>query len=104
MNNYTHYKVWDEITYPFLDFKDATVEVWEWMLDFIQGFLGVWLTVIHVNKGALVGVFLYKSREMLVDVKPQLRAKPGWVKDAQVQIKRVSVSIECLFVTDNILF
>ena len=25
--NYIHYKVWDEITYPFLNFNGATVEV-----------------------------------------------------------------------------
>ena len=25
--NHTHYKVWDEITYPFLNFNGATVEV-----------------------------------------------------------------------------
>ena len=27
ISNYIHYKVWDEITYPFLNFNDATVEV-----------------------------------------------------------------------------
>ena len=27
ISNYTHYKVWDEITYPFLNFNGATVEV-----------------------------------------------------------------------------
>ena len=27
INNYIHYKVWDEITYPFLNFNGATVEV-----------------------------------------------------------------------------
>ena len=27
ISNYTHYKVWDEITYPFLHFNGATVEV-----------------------------------------------------------------------------
>ena len=27
ISNYTHYNVWDEITYPFLNFNDATVEV-----------------------------------------------------------------------------
>ena len=25
---YTHYKVWDEITYPFPNFNGFTVEVW----------------------------------------------------------------------------
>ena len=27
ISNYTHYNVWDEITYPFLNFNGATVEV-----------------------------------------------------------------------------
>ena len=27
ISNYTHYSVWDEITYPFLNFNGATVEV-----------------------------------------------------------------------------
>ena len=27
ISNYIHYKVWDEITYPFLNFNGATVEV-----------------------------------------------------------------------------
>ena len=28
-------KVWDEITYPFLDFNGYTFEVYEWMNNFI---------------------------------------------------------------------
>ena len=31
-------KVWGEITYPFLNFNGATVEVWEWKSDFIPQF------------------------------------------------------------------
>ena len=27
ISNYIHYKVWDEIIYPFLNFNGATVEV-----------------------------------------------------------------------------
>ena len=27
MDNYLHYKMWDEMTYPFLHFNGATVEV-----------------------------------------------------------------------------
>ena len=27
ISNHIHYKVWDEITYPFLNFNGATVEV-----------------------------------------------------------------------------
>ena len=27
ISNYNHYKVWDEITYPFLNFNGYTVEI-----------------------------------------------------------------------------
>ena len=32
--------MWYEITYPFLNFYDATVEIWEWMSYFIPHFTG----------------------------------------------------------------
>ena len=35
ISNYIHYKVWDAITHPFLNFYGATVEVWEWTSNFI---------------------------------------------------------------------
>ena len=35
--NYIHYKEWDEITYPFLNFNSCTIEVYEWISNF-QGF------------------------------------------------------------------
>ena len=38
--NSIHYKEWDEITYPFLYFNIFTVEVCEWMLNFIPHFKG----------------------------------------------------------------
>ena len=38
MTNYTHYKVWDEITYPFPNFNGCTVEVWEWISSLIPHF------------------------------------------------------------------
>ena len=31
--------MWGEFTYPFLNFNDATVEVWEWISNFIPYFL-----------------------------------------------------------------
>ena len=40
ISNYIHYKVWDEITYPFSNFNSATVEVWEWISNFIPHFTG----------------------------------------------------------------
>ena len=33
-----YYKVWDEITYPFLNFNGATVEIKEWINNFIPHF------------------------------------------------------------------
>ena len=38
INNYILYKVWHDITYPFPNFNRATVEVWEWMINFIPHF------------------------------------------------------------------
>ena len=40
INNYIHYKVWDEITYPFPNLIGATVEVWEWISNFTPHFTG----------------------------------------------------------------
>ena len=37
--NRTHYKVCDEITYPFLNVNDESVEVWELIVDSISHFL-----------------------------------------------------------------
>ena len=31
IRDHIHYKVFDEITYPFLNFNGAAVEVWEWI-------------------------------------------------------------------------
>ena len=42
--NSIHYKVWDETTYPFPNFDGATVEVWEWIGNFISHFTGHVLT------------------------------------------------------------
>ena len=33
--NYLHYKMWDEITYPFLNLNGATADVWKWVSNFI---------------------------------------------------------------------
>ena len=33
--NYTHYKVWDEISYPFPNFNGYSIEVWKWISNFI---------------------------------------------------------------------
>ena len=35
ISNNIHYKLWDEITYPFLNFNGATVEVLEWINNII---------------------------------------------------------------------
>ena len=40
ISNYFHYKVGDEITYPFPNFNGATVEVLEWISNFITHFTG----------------------------------------------------------------
>ena len=32
-------EMWDEITYPFPNFNGATVEIWEWMINFIPHYI-----------------------------------------------------------------
>ena len=40
INNKIYHKVWDEITYQFPNLNGAVVDVWEWMSNFIQHFIG----------------------------------------------------------------
>ena len=35
ISKHIHYKVWDKITYLFPNFNGCTVEVWEWMRNFM---------------------------------------------------------------------
>ena len=51
IGNYIFYKVWDEITYSFPNFNGATVEVWEWISNFIP-LMGMWL-FIHAGLNVL---------------------------------------------------
>ena len=39
ISNHMSNKVWREITYPFPNFNGATVEVWEWISNFIPHFI-----------------------------------------------------------------
>ena len=39
ISNYIHYKVWDQITYPFINFNSANIEVKEWISNFIIKFI-----------------------------------------------------------------
>ena len=34
--NHNHYRVWDVITYPFPNFNGCTVEVWDWISNFVR--------------------------------------------------------------------
>ena len=38
ISNYMYHNIWDENTFPFPDFNGATVEVWEWISNFIPHF------------------------------------------------------------------
>ena len=55
-----HYKVWDEITYPFLNFNGVTIEVLEWTINFIPHFIMVW-SYIHAE---ITKQTLQKSRNV----------------------------------------
>ena len=47
MNDYIHYKLWDEITYPFPNFNGTNVVVCEWTSNLIPH-MGIWL-LIHAG-------------------------------------------------------
>ena len=40
ISNHIHYNAWDEMTHPFPNFNGTTVEVWEWISNFIPHFTG----------------------------------------------------------------
>ena len=49
ISNDIHHYVWDEITYPFPNFNSTTVEVWEWISNFIPHFTGCVIAGIKIN-------------------------------------------------------
>ena len=57
MSNCIHHNVWDGMLYPFPNFSSCTIEVWEWISNFISHFTGhvitypCWdLKLKHVSK------------------------------------------------------
>ena len=48
ISNNIHYKVWGEITYPFVNFNGRTIEVWEWISNSIHNLPCMWL-IIHAG-------------------------------------------------------
>ena len=61
--NHMPCKVWDEITYPFPNFNSCTVEVWEWISNFISLYNGcnylsmLGLKLINISKRGAMGLF-----------------------------------------------
>ena len=71
ISNYTHHKMWDEITHPFPSFNVATVEVWKWIRNSTHTFLCV-SSLIH----ARIRITIYDSKMMPM---PQCVKKiPTW--------------------------
>ena len=48
-NTYIHHKVWDEIIYLFPNFNSPTVEVWEYIGNFILHFTGHVITYPYLD-------------------------------------------------------
>ena len=44
---YIHHKVYDDITYLFPNFNDATADVWGWICDFTPHFTGDVVTYLR---------------------------------------------------------
>ena len=50
ISNYIHYKVWGEITYPFLNINDCTVKFEIGLVISFHTLLGVWSLIHAGNK------------------------------------------------------
>ena len=80
--NRIHYKVWIEITYPFLNFNGATVEYLEWMINFIPHITrhagidakwmpdGVELRMIETLQCNILGLDIFDFRWCSIQLKP----------------------------------
>ena len=60
MSNHIHCKVWNEITYAFSNFNGATIEVWQWISNFIP----------HFNEHVIANPCWDKSLTMLMKRAP----------------------------------
>ena len=40
LSNYMCYKIWNEITYAFINVNDVSADVWEWIDNFISHIIG----------------------------------------------------------------
>ena len=49
MSNHMPIQVWNEIAYPFPNFNDCTIKVWEWIINFIRSLLDIIHAGIKVN-------------------------------------------------------
>ena len=46
ISNHILYKAWDDITHPFQNFNGETIEIWEWISNFISHFTGYVITYL----------------------------------------------------------
>ena len=49
ISDYIHYKVWDEFTYPFTNFTGATIEIWEWIGNFLMHLACDYLSMLRLK-------------------------------------------------------
>ena len=79
ISNSMHCNMLDEITYPFPNFNGSTVEVWEWISNFILHFTGH--VINYPCWGLLVGTGIF--REKCRDSKVHgANMEPTWVLPA----------------------
>ena len=94
ISNYTHYDVWDEITYPFLNFNSAPTLYWA--CDYLS-VLGLKLN--HVNKRGHGNIFHYTS-ELLKWVFVRLQFRGRFLRCQRVTIKYVVKNKRRLCIAD----
>ena len=56
-------RVWDEITFPFPNFNGSTVEVWEWISNFIPHFIMGGVTLLALGQSYQISADLFKYED-----------------------------------------
>ena len=74
IGDYIHYNIWDVITYPFPNFNGATVEVWDWIRNFIPHFTAI----IHLSDWEAIyqkPQFNWWCKSLIIDIEPVASAR-----------------------------
>ena len=90
ISNYSHYKVWDEITYPFPNLKGSTIEVWQWISNFIPHFIMAYLACNYLSMLGLKSFWVSKKG-------PQAWILAQWTHDVIIPLLHQNHKVTAYF-------